>query len=115
MKMKTLKTVKKKFNLWSEKYLLGLTVRQFERLARCPFCEFVNEGRWWEPWPHCLACFGRGRVPDKMTGDLLNTIEYQRIVRKGTVEVLNWKRKIRLDARYSDLIKVNAKETQVDQ
>ena len=115
MKKRSVKTVKKKFNLWSEKYLLGLTVRQFERLARCPFCEFLNEDRWWEPWPDCLVCYGRGRVPVKMVGDLLNSMEYRRILNKGNVDALKWSRKKRFDSRYSDLIKVNDKEIKTEE
>jgi len=95
-----LREVLKRFQIWSEKYVLGLTVRQFERLERCPFCELINPGKWWEPWPECRVCFGRGRVPSRMVPVLLNTIEYQKALRDGGIHIsARWQRDKRNDAR----------------
>jgi hypothetical protein len=100
-----LREVLSRFHVWSEKYVLGLTVRQFERLGRCPFCELVNPEKWWEPWPECRVCFGRGRVPSKMVPALLNTIEYKKAVEDDAAHILSrWKRDKRFDARYSEAV-----------
>jgi len=105
MKQRYLKEIFAKFYVWNEKYILGLTVRQFERLERCPFCELINPGKWWEPWPECRVCFGRGRVPSRMVPVLLNTIEYQKSLRDGGTHIsAHWKRDKRSDARCTEVM-----------